>query len=60
MSHISSYDTDIVLQTAVLHGRPVEEDPGWEILSGSHLCAEEMDLGGGAHHKRLLWETCLL
>ena len=48
MSHISSYDTDIVLQTAVLHGRPVEEDPGWEILQEAiYACAEEMDLEVG-------------
>ncbi len=48
MSHISSYQTDIKLQTALEQGRPVEEDPGWDILQEAvWACAEEMGLDVG-------------
>jgi len=48
VSHISSYETDIVLQTAISEGRSVEEDPGWEMLQEAiHACAEEMNLEVG-------------
>lgn len=45
MSHISSYRTDIRLETALGEGRSVEEDPGWEILGEAVLAtAEEFNL----------------
>lgn len=45
MSHISSYKTEIRLQSALGMGRPVEEDPGWEVLRESVFAtAEEMNL----------------
>jgi len=48
VSHISSYETDIVPQTAIADGRQVEEDPGWEMLQEAiYACAEEMNLEVG-------------
>ncbi|HHY11889.1 MAG TPA: hypothetical protein GX529_04585 [Firmicutes bacterium] len=48
MSHISSYQADIKLQTALEQGKSVEQDPGWEILNEAvWACAEEMNLDVG-------------
>lgn len=48
MSHISSYKADIKLQSALEKGKPVEEDPGWEILNEAILAtAEEFNLDVG-------------
>ena len=45
MSHISSYKTDVRLDTAICEGRSVEEDPGWDILNDAVLAtAEEFNL----------------
>lgn len=45
MSHISSYKTEIRLSNALETGRPVEEDPGWEVLREAvFAAAEEMNL----------------
>lgn len=45
MSHVSSYKTDIKLETATGLGRQVEEDPGWDILSEAVFAtAEEFNL----------------
>lgn len=45
MSHISSYKTEIKLESAIKEKRPVEEDPGWEILEqAASAVAEEMGL----------------
>lgn len=45
MSHISSYKTDIRLESAIGAGRSVEEDPGWEILDEAvQATAEEFNL----------------
>jgi len=42
---MSSYKTDIRLESAISRGRPVEEDPGWEILDEAvHATAEEYNL----------------
>lgn len=45
MSHVSSYKTDIKLENALERGRPVEEDPGWDILREAvFAAAEEFDM----------------
>lgn len=45
MSHVSSYKTEIRLETALGEGRSVEEDPGYEILHEAILVtAEECNL----------------
>ncbi|HHY75529.1 MAG TPA: hypothetical protein GX500_01955 [Firmicutes bacterium] len=45
MSHISSYKTEIQLDSALSQGLPVEEDPGWDILNDAiYATAEEMNL----------------
>ncbi len=44
MSHISSYKADIKLESALEAGRPVQEDPGWEIL-GEAVSAAAADMG---------------
>ncbi|HHW17508.1 MAG TPA: hypothetical protein GXX30_01220 [Firmicutes bacterium] len=45
MSHISSYRANIKLENAIERGRPVEEDPGWEILDQAiWTTAEELNL----------------
>ena len=45
MSHMSSYKTDIKLVNALEAGRPVEEDPGWDILNEAVFAvAEGMNL----------------
>jgi hypothetical protein len=45
VSHISSYKTEIKLEQALLTGRSVEEDPGWDVLNEAiHATAEEMNL----------------
>ncbi len=45
MSHVSSYKTEIKLESAIGQGRPVEEDAGWEILDQAILAiAEELNL----------------
>lgn len=41
MSHITSYKTNIKLETAIGKNRPVEEDPGWEILDQAIWAAAE-------------------
>ncbi len=45
MSHITTLQTRIALSTALQAGRPVEEDPGWELL-GQAVQAAANDLGG--------------
>lgn len=45
MSHVSSYKTEIRLESAIGRGRPLEEDPGWEILNEAVFAtAEELNL----------------
>lgn len=45
MSHISSYKTDVRLDSAISEGRSVEEDPGWDILNDAVIAtAEEFNL----------------
>ncbi len=45
MSHISSYKTDIRLESALEAGSPVQEDPGWDILSEAvNATAEEFNM----------------
>jgi len=45
VSHISSYKTDVKLESALSQGRPVEEDAGWDVLSEAIFAtAEEMNL----------------
>lgn len=45
MSHISSYKTEIQLDSALSQGLPVEDDPGWDILNDAiYATAEEMNL----------------
>ena len=45
MSHVSSYKTEIRLESALGQGRSVEEDPGWEILDDAvRATAEELGL----------------
>lgn len=45
MSHVSSYKTEIRLESAIGQGRPMEEDPGWDILNEAILAAaEELNL----------------
>lgn len=48
MSHISSYKTDIRLESAIGRGQTVEEDPGWQILNDAILAtADELNLDVG-------------
>lgn len=41
MSHVSSYRTDIRLESALGQGGQVEEDPGWDILGEAVAAAAE-------------------
>ncbi|MEW6524113.1 MAG: hypothetical protein AB1445_11220 [Bacillota bacterium] len=45
MSHITTLKTKIKLEAALLAGRSVEEDPGWELLEEA-MKAAAAELGG--------------
>lgn len=49
MSLVSSYKTDIRLTQALSEGKPVEEDPGWELLGEAVATTAEEFRGEVSH-----------